>query len=564
MRRLIIGMGCAGLAAAAAAFATGCGELSTGCAATEECVSADASTPDASDATTDRGVDAPAGNEGGEGDGAIDAPISSEAGMDGGSDADSGDASPPPVCDLDASPHDSPCVAGKDMGGVFVAPATAGGKDGAGRGTKGAPYATLGYALGHLGSSGRVYVCGATFAEAVTIGAPAQVYGGLDCAADAASPATWAPIDGGSSTFAGPANVPALWVKGVTGSVAIEDTQFVAAPGDGYDDAGNGQSSIAVFASNSTDVTLRRCVLQAGEAHAGSDGVAVAAFDAGAPSGLPGTDDAGGDFVTNACGSTVSVGGGGGSPSDVGQDGTTGTPGSDNSDSVADCMNGAGGRPGINGDGGAGGDGAAAFGTLSSSGWLPVSGEPGAAGSVGQGGGGGASVDPSGGGGGGGAGGCGGAGGAGGGGGGSSFAVVVFQSGLDLVSCQLSAGDGGAGGRGADGQVGQSGGAKGAPFGGNACQGGHGGYGGGGGGGGGGASGLSAAVIWSGSTAPTIDGVSLVDAGTRAAVKQVGAYGAPGAHGAGATAAASGASPGADGTDGKAGSGTPPAVVQLP
>ena len=89
-------------------------------------------------------------------------------------------------------------------------------------------------------------------------------------------------------------------------------------------------------------------------------------------------------------------------------------------------------------------------------------------------------------------------------------------------------------------------------------------HGGSGGGGGGGAGGLSAGLVWSGSTAPTVEGSPVTSNATLSAVKHLGTDGAAGQHGAGGAAAAAGANAGTDGTDGKAGSGTPPAVVHLP
>ncbi len=140
----------------------------------------------------------------------------------------------------------------------------------------------------------------------------------------------------------------------------------------------------------------------------------------------------------------------------------------------------------------------------------------------GGGGGGGARVNNTGGGGG--AGGCGGEGGAGGGGGGASFAILVTNGEVHVVTSALHGNRGGTGGAGAIGQPGGQGGAGGnglSPN--NGCQGGFGGKGGMGGLGGGGAGGPSALV------AATSNSVVDVDPSTKASST----VGSPGAGGGG-------------------------------
>ncbi|MGH7296531.1 MAG: hypothetical protein ACRELB_16455, partial [Polyangiaceae bacterium] len=363
-------------------------------------------------------------------------------------------------------------------------------------GTAAAPFATVTYALAHLGSTARVYVCNGSYSEQVAITAAVSIFGGLSCTAG-----TWSYV-GSQATVTGPAGGPALSIAAGAGAVDIEDMAFVA-PGA----TGAGGSSIGAFANGSSNVALKRSNVQAGAAQPGQAATAVGAA-AAAPPGSPGNPPTagppkeggtGGAGGTN--GSCASVGGLGGSASAVSgvPNGGDGTPGSSNGEVVTTCDTtgnpASGGQPGSPG---ATGPGAADWASFTSAGWNTLGGAAGQPGTVGQGGGGGAAfgVGPTqGGGGAGGAGGCGGSGGAPGTGGGSSIAILTYNSVITLTSCVLTAGTAGGGGGGAAGQPGQPGGGGGSGTSGG-CGGGQGANGGNGGAGGGGAGGVSVGVLW--------------------------------------------------------------------
>lgn len=465
-----------------------------------------------------------------------DGSLGEGGGVDGGADA----PYVPPGCDPNADAKDAPkCVV--DAVGVFVD--GTGGAD-ANPGTKESPVKTIGAALGKLGGKQRVYVCGTgPYAEAVKLTAPTSLYGGFACG-------TWS-YDGSKAKVAPAQPGYGLHIENVTKPIVVADLDIAA-----KDAATAGASSIAVFASRASKVTLRRVSVVAGKGQPGSDAVDVPAFaPANAPDGTGGA--AGGAQTMNpAC--TSSIGGAGGKDGAVngaaghvavtpvfpnlatGLGGVTG----------GDCSTGLG-KNGSYGLAGEPGLGAATLGSLDASGWKPADGSPGSAGGNGQGGGGGAQIASGGVGGSGGPGGCGGAGGGQGGGGGSSIALLAFESVLELEQSSLTASDAGRGGNGAKGQKAQQGGAKGVAPNSDACDGGFGGAGGSGGGGGGGAGGLSVGVLYKG-TAPTIEGASTPTADTLASV-MLGAKGAAGAKGAGGDAAkttGTSSNPGKDGTVG--------------
>jgi hypothetical protein len=469
---------------------------------------------------------------------------------------DAADAADVMTCDPTMPPSAEPCVISEAYG-VFVSPM--GSPTGAG--TRMSPLSTIDAAItlakssGDAGAPKRVYVCGGTYDEHITVDATrdgAQIYGGLQCS-------DWSYTD--EATTLAPTNAGvALTLTDVT-HVAITDLAIkaMAAPSAAPTTPGQaGASSLAMFVSGSTGVMLERCTLTAGAGQPGLDAMAVAAFTSSAPNGSPGTANAnGGQSPNPTC--TTSVGGAGGAPAPSGQDGIDGQP--DPSDmpnngkasagacTVPDQLAQGSGVNGTPGAGGAQGAGAASWGVLSSMAWIPNGGAAGGNGGIGRGGGGGASFTSPGGGGGGAAGGCGGAAGSGGTGGGSSIALLAYQSSIDLEQCLLNATDAGGGGNGAAGQAGQAGGNYGAGSA-PACPGGNGGAGGGGGGGGGGAGGISAGIAWSGSgTQLTVDGATVTAAPTLSAVTTLGTPGASGMHGGGG----GGTNAGAPGTDGKAG-----------
>ncbi len=193
-----------------------------------------------------------------------------------------------------------------------------------------------------------------------------------------------------------------------------------------------------------------------------------------------------------------------------------GAPGYQINQGAADGIAGGKGCHGYDGHAGAGGAG----GHLTQADWTPQWGNPGATGNDGCGGGGGGYGDNTswnscdakgGGGGGGGAGGTGGDGGAAGQGGGGSIAIALYKSGGLVKACKLHTTGGGNGGWGGDGGWGGAsgdGGQGGAGYkgSGHGADGGDGGYGGCGGPGGGGAGGISAGVVYTSDSEPTLVG----------------------------------------------------------
>ncbi len=436
-------------------------------------------------------------------------------GIDGGADAQDALGSDGSTCDSSKPPGEDACVI-EESYGVFVSP---NGSDASGAGTRAAPYKTLAKAIASA-SGKRVYACatGGSYDEMVTIGASVSLFGGFDCSSWAYTTSTTAQLK---------PSAPGIPLTVKASDVTIEDVRIEAT-----DATDPGASSIALFASNATNLTLHRVTLKAGKGQKGADAAPASNYDPTLTQNDPkimghGTTDATGgaeQVCANLCvngthatggkggnGATASPAGDGdpGNPSIMPVDPPTATGLGGAGETVANgaCSNG---KKGSNRQPALGGAGAARAGTLSANGWTPANGADGATGGPGQGGGGGGggiSKMNLGGGGGGGCGGCGGAGGPGGKGGGSSFALLGFQSTVTLDACTLIADMAGAGGKGAEGQVGQIGGAGGtqASLG---CPGGTGGLGGTGGGGGGGAGGVSVAIGYVGAAPAQMNGTT--------------------------------------------------------
>jgi len=280
-----------------------------------------------------------------------------EEGVDAGSSILGQSPADGPTCDATKAPAEDPCVV-DDAFGVFVSPA---GRAGAG-GTKGDPLAGIADAVRlAVAASKRVYVCGGTYDEQLTLDASVDgvsIYGGFDCAGgwtyagagrdggagnDAGSPAL--------ATLAPRARGVVLTLSQLTRGVTIEDLGLQAAPG-----SVAGDSSIAVVVDRSTNVVLRRCSVSAGPAVDGAsasviagegesdagpsddgdggppdggpdddaapdggvaDATAVAPaepWEGGCPNGAAGTATGGGAATTNVCGTVTSTGGFGGAP----------------------------------------------------------------------------------------------------------------------------------------------------------------------------------------------------------------------------------------------------------
>ncbi|WP_437764488.1 hypothetical protein WME77_42095 [Sorangium sp. So ce764] len=366
-------------------------------------------------------------------------------------------------------------------------------------GTKGAPVKTLQHAIG-LAAHGRgrgeaptrrVYACGGSFAEKITLPSGVDLWGGRLC-------------DGGDwsydGSFGGP-NHPTIIAPqvGIPLRVIADDKEHATSTVFGVRveaadaSADDGKSSIAMILSPGTRAIVRQSKILAGDGKDGEPGEDAPSVRAN--SGVLGNDGAdactadaalGALPVVTVCGDGIeSTGGQGGDGGlETGSDGTSGLPeplgnpterglGGSGAVSMA-CRQGQNGADGAPAERAAGADGA---GLLDEYGWVGVRGKDGAKGGAGQGGGGGGGGKgrdsarnacpagrPQGGaaGGSGGSGGCGGKGGKGGDYGGASIAIVALQ-GSDLTvdaSTVLGAkgGDGGVGGTGQWGGFGADGG----------------------------------------------------------------------------------------------------------
>ncbi|WP_437336965.1 hypothetical protein [Sorangium sp. So ce394] len=456
-------------------------------------------------------------------------------------------------------------------------------------GTKSEPLGSLQQAIDLAKQNGtqRVYACagdGEDFNAAVEVPGGVAIYGGLDCN----DGWKWVGDTTKTKLTAGKGAIP-LTMRGLPGTVHIEDLHVVAQSTGQQDAKGAGLSSIAALA-HSTNVELVRSVLETGHAGAGAEGAAhtgtAAQGTAGkaggnACSAAEGVDVLGGEMVTNQCGTPADAGddswggkGGNGSiyTGDRGEDGKPILTATDDAESggfghngLHDCSPGRPGNvldnglPGTAASGRPGAD-ATGIGEISLNGYAGVSGGDGGRGAPGQGGGGGGGERgvytatetrhcPRGtpgdeqrragaGGGAGGAGGCAGVGGRGGLPGGSSIALISLDAALSFKDVTLKAGSAGNGGNGGPGQPGGEGGEGGkggrAPDGSiglrAACDGGKGGTGGTGGKGGGGQGGHSLGIAFRGAP-PSTDGITAIelgDPGTGGQGSAAGGSGAPG------------------------------------
>lgn len=390
-------------------------------------------------------------------------------------------------------------------------------------GTQGAPVATLTHAI-ELAEKGphRVYACGETWTESLTVPSGVSLHGGFDCESG------WAyGAEANRARLTSPSPTALVWFDGGNQKSAFL-TDFYVESADAEEP---GEASIAVFVRDELPLSILRSELVAGDGRDGADG------DPGDPEGLPamagtpGSDGAdacsgpvskGGASPESACADGSSRGGAGGDSSVVtAESGAPGEPigepplgmgglGEQIAPTCTPGSDGADGADGAFGIGGGKGDGIGEYGRLTPEGYISASGSDGKAGSPGQGGGGGGarfgSMAACGGtnsggaaGGSGGSGGCGGKGGRGGQGGGASIAFASRSASVLITYSTLRAGYGGSGGDGGEPQQGGPGGqgGKGGQGAGplqGACAGGRGGMGGVGGMGGGGRGGPSAAL----------------------------------------------------------------------
>ncbi len=448
----------------------------------------------------------------------------------------------------ECSPGEDDCPT-PGIQGIYVSPL---GDDEA-AGTESEPFQTLTRALDAArGQESNIYLCSTEGAYQETLAMDVehwnvQIMGGYEC-----------------DDFS-PTSSPAWLIAQDPSGHRIEEAQEITISRvhlESPDATAPGESSIGLWVAMSQGVVLEDARLTSGHGAAGADGQDLTEPAAPGADGNPGTDacvvgegeaNLGGSAVTTVCDGeeTASVGGrggmaGGGISNIAGTDGDPGQPVPDPEDldapgtggwggsgeSEASCDNGDNGNQGAPG---ADGEPALPIGALEAMQYYPPvgrSGEPGTVG--GGGGGGGGAAQPSGcvtgaSGGSGGGGGCPGAGAEGGQSGGGSFALVSYQSTVELDGLNIYLGNGGRGGEGGDGQDGGAGGAPGAPGmaagGGNmACDGGRGGAGGLGGSGGGGAGGPEIGIAFVGEP-PSQSGVQFSD------VSAEGAEGGPGGWG---------------------------------
>ncbi|WP_434042287.1 MULTISPECIES: hypothetical protein [Sorangium] len=395
----------------------------------------------------------------------------------------------PPPGPCEGQPESAPAL---DQCGVFV---SENGNDG-NPGTKGAPVRTLQHGIG-LAAGGRddgeaptrrVYACGGTFEETITLPAGVDVWGGRLC-------------DGGDWSYDGsfggpnaltviapPVGIPVRVIAADDALIAVDGAtsmifgvRAVAADAS----ASDGKSSIAMILSPGVRATVRESEILAGDAKDGEPGEDAPTERAkNGVVGNDGEDACTADVTTGAApvvtvcdGGIDSTGGyGGDGRLETGGDGASGLPepfgnppdlGLGGFGAVSmPCKEGERGADGAPAERAAG---AVGDGLLGVNGWVGVRGEDGKPGGVGQGGGGGGGGKgrgpmnacpagrPQGGaaGGSGGSGGCGGKGGQGGGYGGASIGIVALQgSALTVEASTVLGAKGGKGGVGGTGQWG--------------------------------------------------------------------------------------------------------------
>lgn len=431
-------------------------------------------------------------------------------GADGGEAGNAGDSGAAGAlvspCDPTLGPSAEVCLISDEFA-IFVDPA---GKDNA-VGSKASPVNTITKAIQLASDQKIVIACNGTYDEHLKISGRARIYGGFACPG---STTPWTYEDGTRAKVAPTARGVALSIASDAAQVDIEDFEF-----DAKDGTEAGESSIAAFVKESTNVALHRVKLVAGKGVGGADGTLTSVtFPTQAElNGKAASEDDGGDPNSRTClagGSTR--GGRGGDGGGSVSSGTAGLP---------DLGAGKGGTQGLDcaagGTGTSGADapaqppslGASKLGTITLTGWNGSAGTDGTPGVPGQGGGGGAGAATGGGGGGGGAGGCGGSGGTAGKAGGSSIALLILNSTLTLDTSEFSSSNAGNGGKGVAGQAGQAESGKGGVQVPDGCGGGKGGKGGAGGAGGGAAGGISVGIAYQGS-APSPDPATTISVGT--------------------------------------------------
>ena len=342
----------------------------------------------------------------------------------------------PTDCTTPTDPVKNPEKCLVDSFAVFVSPTGDDTKDG----SKTTPFKTIAKALST--SRSRIVVCEGEYASSVDVTRAVEVYGGVSCDFTKAG-----------ARFKVVASKAAYAIKVSAAPVVLADVEVV-----GLNGATPGESSVAVLVADSTNTSIRRSKLEAGEgASAAPKQDGLFTFPASAPNGGDAAGGTGGVAGKNeACpGGGKANGGLGGNSGFDGENADPIPPGGAKG-TVVECSSGMNGRAGAGGVPGANMTGAIKLGTLGAVGF---NGAPGTSGGNGtNGGGGGGSGGFMGAGGGGGAGGCGGQGGLGGGPGGSSIALASVSSDVTVEASELIAKNAKPGGAGGAGQAGQMGG----------------------------------------------------------------------------------------------------------
>jgi hypothetical protein len=395
-------------------------------------------------------------------------------------------ASTPPDTDGGLPPGAPPPAVGKpadteltEVYGVFVS--TTG--TASGDGTRQHPLASIAAGIERVKDLKlRVYVCGGTYAESLSLVNAVSVIGSLGCDGP-----VWK--TGGARTVLAAPTSPALRAKDIVLTTRFDGFDVTAPAG-----TASAPSSIALIAENATMLTVANTTLTSAKGFDGVDGTDAIQLTAGTAltgkNGLPFSSA----LANPLTGPQAQIGGLGGIGSCVGapgHDGENGKQGGNGATEICTAythlntgikdwawypyvkggvpLNRSDGVPGTGAAGAPGTDGASAskLGSFTpADGYVPLDGTAGGNGSPGLGGGGGNGApstigqpcgmanegnviyDASGAGGG--AGGCPGLAGNAGGGGGASVAALVFASpGLSFTTCELSAGAGGNGGKGA-------------------------------------------------------------------------------------------------------------------
>ncbi|HQP33673.1 MAG TPA: hypothetical protein PLI95_00775, partial [Polyangiaceae bacterium] len=231
----------------------------------------------------------------------VDAAPETSTGSDGGADAFGAETSteagldskpsciPEPGSDLpDDDFRDSNCdgVDGDASAAIFVAPS---GSD-TNAGTMTHPVSSLHKAVELAEAAGKsIYLCSATWSEALIVGAPLSIHGGYDCANG------WQRTNSSAEVVS--SDGPALQIGNVAERVFIERVTFKVG-----DALVAGGSSVAASVVSSQQVELRRCGFEAGD---GANGVSGLPPEAAAGTGPNGQDGGSLGIMTCAKGNPV-------------------------------------------------------------------------------------------------------------------------------------------------------------------------------------------------------------------------------------------------------------------